>query len=129
MNVNKVFLGGRLTKDPDARYTSGGTAIVNFNVATTRNWTKDGEKKEETCFVEASAFGKTGETIANYLKKGNPIFIEGRLKFEQWEKDGQKHSKLKVVVDSFQFVSGARGEKKTESVGSSDDIDDEDIPF
>jgi len=98
MQLNKVFLAGFLTRDVDLRYTSTGLAIASFGLAVNRKWKdKDGEQKEDVCFVDINAFGRTGEVMGEYLKKGSPVFIEGRLQFSQWEKDGQKRSALRVV--------------------------------
>ena len=110
-NYNKVILLGNLTRDPQLSYTPNQTAVVNFGLAINRKWTgQDGQKHEETCFVDCTAFGKTGENINKYCKKGNPLFVEGRLNFSSWTaQDGTKRSKLKVVVDSFQFIGSAAG--------------------
>ena len=107
-NLNKVFLMGNLTRDPELRYTPGGTAVCEFGMAMNRTWTgKDGQKRDETCFVDCQAWARTGEVITEYCKKGRPIFVEGRLNFSSWEgKDGQKRSKLRVTVDNFQFIGG-----------------------
>lgn len=136
MNVNKVFLGGRLTRDPELKYTPSGTAITSFGIATNRTWTpQGGEKKEETCFVEITMFGRRAEVINEYFQKGSPIFIEGRLQFNQWEtKDGQKRNTLRVVAENFQFVGGDKKEQKPkQEVGNKTedipDIADEEIPF
>ena len=111
MNYNKCILAGNLTRDPQLSYTPAQTPVVDFGMAINRNWTgKDGEKREETCFVDCRAFAKTAETINQYMSKGNPILLEGRLHFSSWEKDGKKHSKLRVTVDNFQFVPD--GEKR-----------------
>lgn len=105
MNLNKVMLAGNLTRDPEVRHTSGNTSVCSFGLAVNRRWkSADGEDKEEVTFVDCSAWGKTGETIAQYFSKGRPIYVEGRLKLDQWEADGQKRSKLSVTVESFQFV-------------------------
>lgn len=145
MNFNKILLGGNLTRNPEIRYAPSGTAIANFGIAINRNWTSDGEKKTEVCFVDIVAFAKRAEAIADFVKKGDPIFIEGRLKFEQWEtKDGQKRNALKVVVENFQFLGS--GDKKTvkkeenenpvntgmrgvASTSDSEDIGNDEIPF
>lgn len=108
MNLNKVFLAGNLTRNPEMRYTSTGLAITTFGMAINRGWaSKDGDKKEEVCYVDVDAFGRTAEVIAERFGKGKPIFVEGRLVFNQWDdKSGQKRSTLKVAADSFQFVGG-----------------------
>jgi single-strand DNA-binding protein len=112
-NYNKVLLMGNLTRDPELKYTPKGTAIVEIGLAINRKWKSEtGEAKEEVTFVDVSAFGRTAEVIAQYLKKGRPIMIEGRLKFDQWDdkQTGQKRSKLRVVCESFEFLdSGNRG--------------------
>src|SRR5260370_21210171 len=111
-NLNKVILAGNLTRDPELRYTPKGLAIAKLGLAINRTWKNEaGETKEEVTFVDADAFGRTAEVIGQYLKKGRPILIEGRLKLDQWEDKNthQKQSKLKVVVDTFQFLdSGNR---------------------
>jgi single-strand DNA-binding protein len=111
-NLNKVLLIGRLTRDPETRSLKSGTSVCAFGLAVNRTYTKQdsGERVEETCFVDVEAWGRTGETIARYMKKGRQIFIEGRLKLDTWEKDGQKHSKLRVVADGFQFIDSQGGE-------------------
>src|SRR4051812_47081687 len=107
-NLNKVLLIGNLTRDPELKYLPNQPAVCDFGLAVNRTWTgQDGTKKEETTFVDCSCFGKTAEILAKYKKKGDPLFIEGRLKLDQWEKEGQKHSKLKVVVENFQFLNRA----------------------
>ena len=110
-NLNKVLLIGRLTRDPESRSTKGGSSVVSFGLAVNRTYTKQGsdERVEETCFLDLEAWGRQGETIARYMKKGRQIFVEGRLKFDSWEKDGQKHSKIRVVVENFQFIDSQGG--------------------
>lgn len=111
-NFNKVILAGNLTRDPELRYTPKGTALARLGVAINRTWTSEsGEKKEETTFVDVDAFGKQAEVIAQYLRKGRPILIEGRLRYDTWDdkQTGQKRSKLSVVLESFSFLdSGPR---------------------
>ncbi len=112
-NFNKVILLGNLTRDPEVRSTQGGQVVTALGMAINRTYTvggPGGEKREETTFVDVDFWGRRGEVIAQYFKKGDPIFIEGRLTFRQWEaKDGGgKRSKLSVTGDNFEFVS-ARG--------------------
>ena len=112
-NFNKVILAGNLTRDPELRYTPKGTAIAKIGLAINRKWrSESGEMKDETTFVDVDAFGKTAETIGQYLKKGRPVLVEGRLRYETWEdkQSGQKRSKLGVVMESFQFMDSGRGE-------------------
>lgn len=106
-SFNKVILMGNLTRDPELRYTPKGTAIARIGVAVNRVWkTETGEQREEVTFVDVDAFGKTAETIAQYLKKGNPILIEGRLRLHTWEdkQTNQKQSKLRVDLETFKFI-------------------------
>ena len=114
-NFNKVILAGNLTRDPELRYTPKGTAIARLGLACNRKWKSEtGEMKEEVTFVDVDAFGKTAETIGQYLKKGRPILIEGRLRYDTWEdkQTKQKKSKLGVVLENFQFLDsgGGRGD-------------------
>jgi single-strand DNA-binding protein len=106
--LNRVILAGNVTREPEIKYTPQGSAIASFGLAINRKW-KDqnsGELKEDVTFVDLTAFGKQAETIGQYVKKGQPILIEGRLKLDQWEdkQTGQKRSKLGVVVESFTFL-------------------------
>lgn len=111
-NLNKVMLIGNLTRDIELRSINSGTQVAQIGLAINRNWTgQDGEKREETTFVDCEAWGKTAEVMAKYLSKGRPVFIEGRLKLDQWDdkESGQKRSKMKIVVEGFQFLdSGNR---------------------
>ena len=111
-NYNKVILMGNLTRDPEVRYTPGGTAIAKLGMAVNRRWkNQEGQMQEETTFVDVDAFGRQAETIGQYLKKGRPVMIEGRLKLDQWDdkQTGQKRSKLGVVLENFQFLD-SRGD-------------------
>ena len=111
-NFNKVILAGNLTRDPELRYTPNGKAIAKFGMAINRNWTTDtGEKKEEVTFVDIDSFGRQAEVISQYLKKGRPVLVEGRLKLDQWDdkQSGQKRSRLGVVLESFSFLDSGRG--------------------
>jgi single-strand DNA-binding protein len=111
-SLNKVFLMGNLTRDPELRYTPSGTAICEFGLAINRRFlAKDGQQQEETCFVDLTMWGKRGTVVSEYLHKGDPIFVEGRLQYDSWEgQDGRRRNKLKVVVDNFEFIGGRRGE-------------------
>ena len=112
-SFNKVILVGNLTRDPEVRYTSGGTAVTEVGMAVSRNWTdrSTNERKEETTFVDVTLWGRTAEIAGEYLSKGRPCLIEGRLQLDQWEdrETGQKRSKLKVVGESLQLL-GSRGD-------------------
>jgi single-strand DNA-binding protein len=112
-NFNKVILAGNLTRDPELRYTPKGLAIAKIGLAINRKWTNEaGETKEEATFVDVDAFGKQAETLGQYMRKGSPILIEGRLRLDQWDdkQTGQKRSKLGVVVEGFQFLGGGNRE-------------------
>jgi single-strand DNA-binding protein len=126
MQFNKVFLGGNLTRDPELRYSQSGKAYVKFGMAVNERFTRNGEKCESTTFVDLTAFGKTGEAIAKYLKKGDPIFIDGKLDFSTWvAQDGGNRSKLAVIVNGFQFV----GSKRETDAAASAPADSDTVPF
>lgn len=111
-NFNKVYLIGNLTRDPELRVTPKGTAICQFGLAVNRQYKDEsGATRDETTFVDIEAWGRQGETISKFCTKGRPLFVEGRLRFDQWEdkNSGQKRSRLKVVLEGFQFLGG-RGE-------------------
>jgi single-strand DNA-binding protein len=111
-NFNKVILVGNLTRDPELRYTPKGMAIAKVGLAINRNWTSEsGEKKEEVTFVDVDIFGRTAENVAQYMKKGRPILVEGRLRLDQWDdkQTGQKRSRLGVVAETVQFLGSASG--------------------
>lgn len=113
---------GNLTRDPEMRYTPSGTAIAKIRLAVNRNWRNEaGELQEEVTFIDVDAFGKQAETIGQYFKKGNPIFLEGRLRQDQWEdkQTGQKRSQLKVVLRNFQFLPSGQSREGGSSDSSS----------
>jgi single-strand DNA-binding protein len=108
-SYNKIILMGNLTRDPELKYLPSGSAVANLGLAVNRTWTdrESGEKKEEVCFVDLEAFGRTAETMNEYLQKGRPVLIEGRLRYRTWETDdGQRRSKHDIFVERFQFVGG-----------------------
>jgi len=111
-NLNKVMLIGNLTRDPELRHTPKGTAVSEISLAINRNWTNDqGQKQEETTYVEVTLWGRQAEVVQQYVTKGSPIYIEGRLQLDSWDdKDtGKKRSKLRVIGENFQFLSGKPG--------------------
>jgi len=118
--VNKVILVGNLGKDPEVRYTSGGQAVANLRIATSRSWTdkQSGQRKEETEWHDVEVWGKQAEQCGEYLAKGRQVYVEGRLKTDSWDdkQTGQKRSRVKVVADTVRFLSsgerGARGAAK-----------------
>jgi single-strand DNA-binding protein len=124
-NFNKVILIGNLTRDPELRYTPKGTAIARITVAVNRTWRSDsGEQREETSFVDVDAFGRQAETIGQYLKRGRPLLVEGRLRQDSWEdkQTGQKRSKLMVHLENFQFMDGGKGREGGGGGESADSI-------
>ena len=111
-NLNKVMLMGNLTRDPELRYLPSNMAVVGLGLAVNRRWrNQQGEQQEETTFLDCEAFGKTAELLNQYLKKGRPVYLEGRLKLDQWQdrESGGNRSKLKVIIENFQFID-SRGE-------------------
>lgn len=118
-NFNKVFLMGNLTRDPELRYTPSGTPVCEFGLATNRTYTtRDGEQREEACFVDVTMWNRRGVVVSEYLTKGDPIFVEGRLKFDTWESsDGSRRSKLRVVAENFEFIG--RGGGSPQGAGTS----------
>ena len=107
-NFNKVLLMGNLTRDPQLSYLPSQTAVVDFGLAVNRRWkSREGENREETCFIDCRAFGRLAENINKYLSKGRPLFVEGRLTFDSWTaQDGTRRSKHRVTVENFQFLPG-----------------------
>ncbi len=149
---NKVILMGNLTRDPEVRTTPNGQSVANFSLAVNRSWKgSDGNQQESVSYIDCVAWGRTGEVIAQYMQKGRPILVSGRLDQRAWEQDGQKRSKVEVVVEDFNFVGGGSGSgdfggsnrnanstddpnKKTDEVEVEDIKEDEainldDIPF
>ena len=116
-SYNKVILLGNLTRDPALSYLPSQTAVVGFGLATNRKWKgQDGTAKEKACFVDCKAFGKQAETLNQYLHKGDPVLVEGRLDLNQWEsKDGQKRSKIEVVVERFTFIPKSEQQPATQT--------------
>jgi single-strand DNA-binding protein len=111
-SFNKVILLGNLTRDPEVRYTPKGTAVTELGMAVNRVYTaENGEKREETTFVDVTLWGRTAEIAGEYLKKGRPVLIEGRLQLDTWDdkQSGQKRSKLKVVGDGLQLLGSRPG--------------------
>jgi single-strand DNA-binding protein len=120
--LNKVFLIGNLTRDPELRVTPKGTAVCQFGLAVNRQYKDEsGATRDETAFIDIEAWGKQGALCSKYLQKGSPAFIEGRLRFDSWEdkQSGQKRNKLKVVLDNVQFLSrGGGGGSRPEGEGT-----------
>src|SRR6185369_11294407 len=111
-SLNKVLLMGNLTRDPELRVTPKGTPICQFSLAINRQFKMEsGESREEVIYVDVEAWGKQGETISKYVTKGRPLFVEGRLRLDQWEDKNtkEKRSRMKVVLENFQFLGDSRG--------------------
>jgi single-strand DNA-binding protein len=119
-DYNRVILMGRLTRDPELRYIPSGTAVCEFGLAVNdrRKNNQTGEWVEDTQFIDITMWARQAEIASEYLSKGSPVFVEGRLKFDSWEKDGQKYSKLRVVGEKMQFIGG-RGDASAPSAGGS----------
>lgn len=112
-SYNRIILIGNLTRDPELRYLPSQTAVCDFGLAVNHRWRdRDGNQKEEVCFVDCSCFGKGGEIINQYMAKGRPLLVEGRLRLETWTgQDGQKRSRHSVLVENFQFLGEPRREE------------------
>jgi single-strand DNA-binding protein len=110
VNINKVIMAGNITRDPEVKFLENERCVCSFSLAVNESYKdKNGEKKENVTFIDCEAWGRTAELVGQYLKKGSPCFIEGKLKLEKWDdKDGNKRSKLKVVADSVQFLSSGK---------------------
>lgn len=125
--VNKVFLLGHLGQDPEMRYTSNGTAVANFSLATSEKWKgEDGQWKGKTEWHKICAWGKLAEICGEYLTKGKQVFIEGKLQTRNWEdKDGNKRTTTEIIASSMQMLGGGGGGEKKQD----ESVKDEDIPF
>lgn len=134
-NLNKVMLMGNLTRDIELRFTPNNTPVASFGLAVNRTWfdKNANEKKQETTFVDLEAWGRTAEVLNQYLRKGRPLYVEGRLKLELWkDKDGGNRSKMKVVVESFEFLDSGKDQDapaRQQPAGKHVPVDEEQIPF
>jgi single-strand DNA-binding protein len=147
-DLNRVILIGRLTRDPELRYTPSGTAVASFSLANNRTYAVTGEKKDQVSYFDCVAWSKLGEIITEYCKKGHRIAVEGRLQQRRWDdQDGKKRTKVEVVIENFQFLTGkgqgdefpaetrSASEPNFESGGSKSSsfednpFSDDDIPF
>ena len=143
-NFNKVILVGNMTRDPELKHTPNNKSVANFGVAVNHKWkNSDGETQNDVTFVDCDAWGRTAEVITEYFQKGKPILVEGRLKLDQWQdRDGNNRSKLKVVVERFEFVGDNQGngqgqqtqqtkqQTQTQASGQQHvEFDDDEIPF
>lgn len=134
-SYNKVILLGNLTRDPQLSYLPSQTPVVEIGLAANRKWKdKDGQTKEDVCFVDCRMFGRRAEVLNQYLKKGDPLLVEGRLELDQWEQNGQKRSKHRVFIENFQFMGGQNDASAPTGNPRQDDPQpfdggDENIPF
>ena len=130
VTFNRVILAGNLVRDPETRFLPSGVAVTSFSIAVNRRYKSNNEVKEEVSFFDISVFGKTGENCAEYLSKGRPVLVEGRLRQRRWEADGVKKSKIEVVADNVQFLGprGASAETSAPAAPATESQDD-DIPF
>ncbi|MFA5265200.1 MAG: single-stranded DNA-binding protein [Opitutaceae bacterium] len=127
-HLNKVFLIGNLTRDPELRVTPKGTPICQFGLAVNRQFKDEsGATRDETTFVDIEAWGKQGELVSKYLAKGSPCFVEGRLRLDQWEDktSGQKRSRLKIVLDNVQFLGRSGGAGGASAAGGAGAVGEE----
>lgn len=115
---NRVILIGNLTKDPEVRYTPGGTPVATVAIAVNSRYKQGDDSKEETLFIDAVVFGKQAETCGQYLSKGRPVLVEGRLRERRWEYEGQKKSKMEVVASNVRFLSRKEGSSSSSGSGS-----------
>lgn len=131
VDFNRVILAGNLVRDPETRFIPSGTAVTSFSIAVNRRYKSNNEFKEEVSYFDVSVFGKMGENCAEYLSKGKPVLVEGRLRQRRWEADGVKRSKIEVVADNVQFLGGPRGGSAETSPPASPapEAQDDDIPF
>jgi single-strand DNA-binding protein len=119
-SYNRVILMGNLTRDPEVRFLPSGKAVCALGLAVSSKYkTQDGQEHEEVCFVTCEVYGKQAENCGKYLSKGRQVLMEGRLRYEQWEKDGQKRSALKVIADRVQFLGGGKGGEAAAAEGGS----------
>jgi single-strand DNA-binding protein len=121
-DLNKVMLIGNLTRDPEVRYTPKGAAVADLGLAINSSYrTQEGQIKDEVCYVDIVAWGRQAETCKEYLTKGSPIFVEGRLQYEQWEtKEGEKRTRIKVRAERVQFLGRGSGRSSVEGQGNQD---------
>ena len=130
MSINRVIISGNLTRDPELRQTASGLPILGFGIAVNdrRKDQQTGEWSDYPNFVDCTMFGTRAENVAKFLSKGSKVAIEGKLRWSQWERDGQKRSKLEVIIDELEFMN-AKGEATNSAPDVNASVYDEDIPF
>ena len=132
MSINKVILSGNLTRDPELRHTAGGTAVMNFGLAVNERVKNNstGQWEDRPNFIDCTMFGTRAESVSRFIGKGSKVAVEGRLRYSQWERDGQKRSKIEVVVDEIEFMAP----RKDDAVKMAEDVfgvklEEDDYPF
>lgn len=131
MSINKVIISGNLTRDPEVRMTAGGTPVLSFGMAVNerRKNQQTGEWEDHPNFVDCTMFGARAQAVAKYIAKGSKVAVEGKLRYSSWERDGQRRSKLEVVVDEIEFMSKGEQHQPTGPVDPSVSVYDEECPF
>ena len=129
-SYNKVIIMGNVTRDPDLKRLDSGTSVCDIGVAINESWKdKEGNPREQTTFVDVVAWARQAETCAEYLRKGSPVLIDGRLQLDEWEKDGEKRSKMRVRADRVQFLGGKPSETGAAKDESGTDSGVDEMPF
>ena len=131
VSINRVIISGNLTRDPELRNTAGGTAVLGFGVAVNdrRRNPGTGEWEDYPNFVDCTMFGARAEAVSRYLSKGSKVAIEGKLRYSSWERDGQRRSKLEVIVDDLEFMSRDGAVSRSAAPAGGGEAYDEDVPF
>ena len=133
VTFNRVILAGNLVRDPEIRYLPSGLSVTSFGIAVNSRYKQNNELKEDVSFFDIVVFGKLGETCAEYLSKGRPVLVEGRLRQRRWETEGVKRSKIEVIADGVQFLGSPKGSAAEAGSGGAPpqaaEGPDEDIPF
>ena len=133
VTFNRVILAGNLVRDPEIRYLPSGLSVTSFGIAVNSRYKQNNELKEDVSFFDIVVFGKLGENCAEYLSRGRPVLVEGRLRQRRWESEGTKRSKIEVVADGVQFLGSPKGAAQEAGAGGSQpqgpEGPDEDIPF
>ncbi len=123
-SLNKIFLIGNLTRDPEMRFIPSGSAVTTFTIAANRVYIQQGEKKEEVSYIKVVTWAKMAETCNNYLSKGSPVFVEGRLQSRSWETpQGEKRSTMEVVAERVQFLGKSKGSKSEPGIDQTSEPD------
>ena len=129
-SINKVILIGNLGEDPEVRYTGSGVAVATFSMATTERWTgQDGQPSEATYWHKIIAWRKLAEICGEYLKKGSKVYVEGKITYRSWEKDGIKKTSTEIVIDQLVMLDGKKSEDTPETVAAAPAAKDDDLPF